>query len=103
MDPLTVSLLAAAASGGAQALSGAAQGAANEEVARQDRRRQREQDLIEHCQAQLQQAVERFERIGEPDPDQVFEHLYQRWPTPLAEQREQMRERVARRGGQAHE
>ncbi|HLV18671.1 MAG TPA: pyruvate dehydrogenase (acetyl-transferring) E1 component subunit alpha [Pseudomonas sp.] len=72
-------------------------------VSRGNWNEQREQDLIEHSQAQIQQAVERFERIEEPDPDQLFEHLYARWPAQLAEQREQMRERAARRGGQAHE
>ncbi|MGP3792321.1 pyruvate dehydrogenase (acetyl-transferring) E1 component subunit alpha [Pseudomonas sp. B392_1p] len=66
----------------------------------------REQDLIATCQAQVQQAVERFEKAGEQAPEAILDYLYARWPAVLAEQREMLRERVARRqatGGQGHE
>ena len=64
----------------------------------------REQALIGECQALLQQAVEAFEAVGEPAPQAAIEHVYARWPAALAEQREWLVERAARRaGGQGHE
>ena len=58
----------------------------------------REQLLVAETQAELQQAVEQYEATPAQAPDAVFEHVYARWPVPLAEQREQFAERVARRG-----
>ena len=64
----------------------------------------REQALIADCQAEVQRAVEVFEAAGTQPAESVFEHLYARWPAALAEQREMLAERVARRqGGERHE
>lgn len=57
----------------------------------------REQALIGECQALLQQAVEAFEAVGDPAPEAAIEHVYARWPAALAEQREWLVERAARR------
>lgn len=57
----------------------------------------REQALIGECQALLQQAVEAFEAVGEPAPQAAIDYVYARWPAALAEQREWLVERAARR------
>lgn len=57
----------------------------------------REQALVAECQAELQQAIDAYEATPAQDPQSVFDHLYARWPAPLAEQREQFAERIARR------
>ncbi|NBA95023.1 pyruvate dehydrogenase (acetyl-transferring) E1 component subunit alpha [Pseudomonas sp. R5(2019)] len=63
----------------------------------------REQALVNDCQAQVQQAVERFEAAGLQPAESLLEHVYARWPAALAEQREELLERVARHAaGDAH-
>ena len=64
----------------------------------------REQALIGECQARVQEAVTAFEAVGEPAPGAAIEHVYACWPAALAEQRDWLAERAARRaGGQGHE
>ncbi|WP_061290709.1 pyruvate dehydrogenase (acetyl-transferring) E1 component subunit alpha [Azotobacter vinelandii] len=64
----------------------------------------REQALIADCQAEVQCAVEAFEAAGVQPLSSVFEHVYARWPSALAEQREMLEERLVRRqGGECHE
>ncbi|GAB3389469.1 thiamine pyrophosphate-dependent dehydrogenase E1 component subunit alpha [Azotobacter armeniacus] len=64
----------------------------------------REQALIADCQAEVQRAVEAFEASGVQPLVSVLEHVYARWPVALAEQREMLEERLARRqGGEHHE
>ncbi|WP_437884123.1 pyruvate dehydrogenase (acetyl-transferring) E1 component subunit alpha [Pseudomonas sp. LRF_L74] len=64
----------------------------------------REQALVAECQDQLQAAVERFEAIAEQPLESILEHVYAAWPAALADQREALRERIARRsGGASHE
>ncbi|WP_349571337.1 pyruvate dehydrogenase (acetyl-transferring) E1 component subunit alpha [Azotobacter salinestris] len=64
----------------------------------------REQALIADCQAEVQRAVEAFEAAGVQPLPSVLEHVYARWPSALAEQREMLGERLARRqGGEDHE
>ncbi|SEI42849.1 pyruvate dehydrogenase E1 component alpha subunit [Azotobacter beijerinckii] len=64
----------------------------------------REQALLADCQAEVQRAVENFEAAGVQPLGSVFEHVYARWPAALAEQREMLEERLARReGGEDHE
>lgn len=60
---------------------------------------EREQALVGECQARVQEAVERFETFAAQAPQALFEHVYARWPAVLEEQREQLLERAARRGG----
>ncbi|MBS7661832.1 pyruvate dehydrogenase (acetyl-transferring) E1 component subunit alpha [Pseudomonas lalucatii] len=64
---------------------------------------QREQELVGECQGRVQQAVAAFEAAGEQAPDTVFDYVYAQWPAALAEQREQFRERAARREENRHE
>ncbi|MDH0895069.1 MULTISPECIES: pyruvate dehydrogenase (acetyl-transferring) E1 component subunit alpha [unclassified Pseudomonas] len=65
---------------------------------------QREQALIGECQARVQRSVEAFESAGQQPVESIIDHVYARWPTALAEQREMLLERAARRaGGQGHE
>ncbi|MDH0481660.1 MULTISPECIES: pyruvate dehydrogenase (acetyl-transferring) E1 component subunit alpha [unclassified Pseudomonas] len=65
---------------------------------------QREQALIGECQARVQRSVEAFEGAGQQPVESIIDHVYARWPTALAEQREMLLERAARRaGGQGHE
>lgn len=64
----------------------------------------REQALLADCQAEVQRAVENFEAAGMQPLGSVFEYVYARWPAALAEQREMLEERLARRqGGEDHE
>jgi 2-oxoisovalerate dehydrogenase E1 component alpha subunit len=63
----------------------------------------REQALVGECQAQVQRAVEAFEAAGEQPVDSVFDYVYAQWPAALAEQREALRERAARREEKHHE
>ncbi|SEP90266.1 pyruvate dehydrogenase E1 component alpha subunit [Azotobacter beijerinckii] len=64
----------------------------------------REQALLADCQVEVQRAVENFEAAGVQPLGSVFEHVYARWPAALAEQREMLEERLARRqGGEHHE
>lgn len=64
----------------------------------------REQALLADCQVEVQRAVENFEAAGVQPLGSVFEHVYARWPAALAEQREMLAERLARRqGGEDHE
>ncbi|NHN76055.1 pyruvate dehydrogenase (acetyl-transferring) E1 component subunit alpha [Azotobacter chroococcum] len=64
----------------------------------------REQALIADCQAEVQRAVERFEAAGVQPLGAVLDYVYARWPAALAEQREMLGERLARRqGGEDHE
>ena len=68
----------------------------------------REQQLLADCQAQVQQAVEAFEAAGQQPVEAILDYVYARWPVALAEQREMLLERVARReaslqGGASHE
>lgn len=63
---------------------------------------QREQALIAECQAKVQEAVERFEQTGEQPPESVIDYVYAQWPAPLADQREWLLERAARRQGGEH-
>jgi len=64
----------------------------------------REQSLLADCQAEVQQAVERFEAAGVQPLSSTFEYVYARWPAALADQREMLEERQARRqGGADHE
>ncbi|WP_229731974.1 pyruvate dehydrogenase (acetyl-transferring) E1 component subunit alpha [Pseudomonas sp. N040] len=57
----------------------------------------REQALVGECQAQLEEAVARFEATPPQGPESLLEHVYAQWPAALAEQREQLLERAARR------
>lgn len=57
----------------------------------------REQKLVGACQAEVQQAVENFENAGQEPPEAAIDHVYARWPQVLAEQREMLLERAARR------
>ncbi|MGH8355644.1 MAG: thiamine pyrophosphate-dependent enzyme, partial [Pseudomonas sp.] len=61
----------------------------------------REQALIAECQALVQQAVEAFEAAGLQPVEAVLDYVYARWPAPLAEQRELLLERAARREAQS--
>lgn len=64
----------------------------------------REQALIADCQAEVQRAVESFEAAGMQPLGSVLDYVYARWPAALAEQREMLGERLARRqGGEHHE
>lgn len=64
----------------------------------------REQALVADCQAEVQRAMETFEAAGVQPLVSALEHLYARWPAVLAEQREMLEERLARRqGGEHHE
>ncbi|MCY1306027.1 Pyruvate dehydrogenase E1 component subunit alpha [compost metagenome] len=63
----------------------------------------REQQLVGDCQALVQQAVDAFEAVGLQPAEALFEHVYAQWPAALAEQRELLLERAARRGGPSHE
>ena len=63
---------------------------------------QREQALITECQARVQQSVDNFENAGNQRPESVIDHVYAKWPAPLADQREWFLERVARRNGGAN-
>ncbi|SDH64131.1 pyruvate dehydrogenase (acetyl-transferring) E1 component subunit alpha [Pseudomonas panipatensis] len=56
-----------------------------------------EQALVGECQGLVQQAVERFEATAAQGPQALFDSLYARWPAALAEQREMLAERLARR------
>jgi 2-oxoisovalerate dehydrogenase E1 component alpha subunit len=58
---------------------------------------QREQALVGECQAEVQRAVEAFEATPMPPAEAALEHVYGQWPQALAEQREWLRERAARR------
>jgi pyruvate dehydrogenase E1 component alpha subunit len=68
----------------------------------------REQALIAECQALVQQAVEAFEAVDAPPTEAALEYVYAQWPAALAEQREMLLERAARRkaaaerGGDEH-
>ncbi|UTW09083.1 pyruvate dehydrogenase (acetyl-transferring) E1 component subunit alpha [Pseudomonas benzenivorans] len=64
---------------------------------------QREQELVGECQGLVLRAVEAFEAAGNQAPDTVFDYVYAQWPAVLAEQREQFRERAARREENGHE
>lgn len=57
----------------------------------------REQALIGECQALVQQAVDAFEAVDEPPAEAALEYVYGQWPAALAEQREMLLERAARR------
>jgi len=61
----------------------------------------REQALIAECQGLVQQSVDNFEGAGNQAPESVMDHVYAKWPAPLADQREWFLERVARRNGGA--
>lgn len=63
----------------------------------------REQALIAECQKEVQAAVERFESAGTQPVESVIDHVYASWPAPLAEQREMLLERAARREVNRHE
>ncbi len=63
----------------------------------------REQALVAECQQRLEQAVAAYEAHSEPTAQSLFEHVYAQWPQALAEQRENLLERVARRAGGEHE
>lgn len=64
----------------------------------------REQALISECQGLVQQAVENFESAGNQPVESVIDHVYAQWPAVLADQREALLERAARRaGGASHE
>lgn len=58
---------------------------------------QREQALVGECQAEVQRAVEAFEATTPAPAEDALEHVYGTWPQTLAEQREWLRERAARR------
>lgn len=59
----------------------------------------REQALISECQVLVQKSVDIFENAGIQAPESVIDHVYAKWPSALAEQREWLLERVARHGG----
>ncbi len=59
-----------------------------------------EQALVADCQAQLEAAIARYEALPPQGAESLLEHVYAQWPAALAEQREQLLERVARRGGE---
>jgi pyruvate dehydrogenase E1 component alpha subunit len=64
----------------------------------------REQALIAECQGLVQRAVDNFDAAGNQSPEAIMDYVYAQWPAALAEQREWLLERVARRaGGSAHE
>ncbi|MBD9485128.1 pyruvate dehydrogenase (acetyl-transferring) E1 component subunit alpha [Pseudomonas sp. PDM14] len=64
----------------------------------------REQALIGECQALVQQAVDNFESAGNQPVESIIDHVYAQWPAVLADQREALLERAARReGGAGHE
>lgn len=63
----------------------------------------REQALVAECQAEVQASVDAFEAAGIQPVESVFEHVYAQWPAALADQREMLLERAARRGGECHE
>jgi 2-oxoisovalerate dehydrogenase E1 component alpha subunit len=63
---------------------------------------QREQALITECQGLVQQSVDNFDSAGNQAPESVIDHVYAKWPAPLADQREWFLERVARRNGGEH-
>ncbi|MGV8844409.1 MAG: pyruvate dehydrogenase (acetyl-transferring) E1 component subunit alpha [Pseudomonas sp.] len=64
----------------------------------------REQALIGECQMQVQQAVERFEQMTNEPPQAILDYVYAQWPSVLAEQRDMLLERAARRrAGVDHE
>ncbi|WP_443190077.1 pyruvate dehydrogenase (acetyl-transferring) E1 component subunit alpha [Pseudomonas indica] len=63
----------------------------------------REQALVAECQAEVQASVDAFEAAGIQPVESVFEHVYAQWPAVLADQREMLLERAARRGGERHE
>jgi pyruvate dehydrogenase E1 component alpha subunit len=62
----------------------------------------REQALIAECQAQVQKSVDAFDATGLQPPESVMDHVYAKWPSALAEQREWFLERTARRAGGDH-
>ncbi|MBB2494553.1 pyruvate dehydrogenase (acetyl-transferring) E1 component subunit alpha [Aquipseudomonas ullengensis] len=62
----------------------------------------REQALVSECQALVQQAVDAFESAGTQPVTSVIDHVYAQWPAALAEQREMLLERAARRAGGLH-
>jgi pyruvate dehydrogenase E1 component alpha subunit len=52
----------------------------------------------------VQRAVDNFEAAGTQAPESVIDYVYAKWPAALAEQREGLLERAARRaGGSGHE
>ncbi|BCD84631.1 pyruvate dehydrogenase E1 component subunit alpha [Pseudomonas solani] len=63
----------------------------------------REQALIAECQKEVQAAVERFESAGTQPVESIIDQVYARWPAALAEQREMLLERAARREVNRHE
>jgi pyruvate dehydrogenase E1 component alpha subunit len=63
----------------------------------------REQALIGECQGLVQQAVEAFEAVGNAPAETLFDYVYAQWPAALAEQRDMLLERVARRQEASHE
>ncbi|OEC46798.1 pyruvate dehydrogenase (acetyl-transferring) E1 component subunit alpha [Pseudomonas sp. 1D4] len=63
----------------------------------------REQALITDCQREVQAAVERFEHAGREGPEAVLDHVYARWPAALADQRDLVLERAARREENRHD
>lgn len=61
----------------------------------------REQALKADCQARIQQAVATFEASVAQPPQSLFEQVYAQWPKALAEQRDELDQRVARRAQEA--
>jgi 2-oxoisovalerate dehydrogenase E1 component alpha subunit len=57
----------------------------------------REQALIAECQAQVQQAVAAYETLENQPALAALEYVYAQWPPALADQRELLLERAARR------
>jgi pyruvate dehydrogenase E1 component alpha subunit len=45
----------------------------------------------------VQQAVEAFDAVDNPPAETLFDYVYAQWPAALAEQRDMLLERVARR------
>ncbi|RJG10360.1 pyruvate dehydrogenase (acetyl-transferring) E1 component subunit alpha [Pseudomonas cavernicola] len=62
---------------------------------------EREQALIAECQALVQKSVDAFESAGIQPVEAVLDYVYAKWPAPLAEQREWLLERAARREAQS--
>lgn len=62
----------------------------------------REQQLIGECQALVQSAVDAFETSGTQSVETVLDYVYAEWPAALADQREMLLERAARRAGGVH-
>jgi len=60
----------------------------------------REQALLEDCHRQINAAIAAFEAASPQPPQALLDYVYASWPKALAEQRDLLQERAARRQGE---